>query len=315
MIASESRNSLATRVLLVLGLLAALSALAPPLLAAAEQEGSSGQTTTGEPTTPSSESAPGDKRAPGTKGAPGSNGTPGGKDTPGSKGGTGKKPAPLSFTDDDLKAYRPPVVEETPVEEPVVLLPLPPRPRPAGTTSAGAPKPASPGPTAATKPAGPGPSAAPKPGVTGKPAVSSTQATKGTVQTSAPVTFAPSPAVLNPPKRKKPPAPPDPLAPFKQREAQEQFRAGQIQGLRDQIGALETRLAYLKQKRIAIVDPLNIMPQSQTDEDRQADVSLKPRDLLQQVETEISATEAQLETTRTTLAEIQIRFGAEAGNR
>jgi len=306
MIATPDRAFPAIRVLLIPGLLAFAILLAPPCFAEPE---------TDDPKEPGTQAASGDPNqagggkatGPDAKSGAGQGKTAGGKrpaaaqqkggptSTPATTPSTPKAPpaAPLRFDDDDLKAYRKPVVDEAPVDEP-----------------AAAPLPARPAAAAAAVPAAPGSPVAAKPASTSPPA-------KGSLQTSPTVTFAPSPAVLNPPKRKKPPAPPDPLAPFKQREAREQFRAGQIQEHRDRIGALQSRLDYLREKRTAILAPLNFaqMPQGQTDEDRQKDASLKPRELLEQLEIEIASTEKQLEETRTALAEIELRFGAEAGIR
>jgi hypothetical protein len=279
------------RVLLIPGLLAITLLLAPPVIEGIRADD---QKESGEEAPPEDKPPAGDKAAPGTTKTPaaGQDKTTGAKKPPAArqKAPPAKppEPAPLRFDDDDLKAYRKPVAEEVPAEEPVAWPPAPP------------PKPG------ATGPAGP---------AAGK--GSATPPQKGQTQTSAPVTFAPTPALLNPVRRKKPPVAPDPLAPFKQREAREQYRAGQIQGLRDEIGALEARLAYLREKRTAILAPLNFaqMPQGQTDEDRQKDASLKPKELLEQLEVEIASTEQKLEATRTTLAEIELRFGAEAGIR
>ncbi|MBI4169556.1 MAG: hypothetical protein HY510_06435 [Acidobacteria bacterium] len=70
----------------------------------------------------------------------------------------------------------------------------------------------------------------------------------------------PAGAVRNaPPARSpsRPPSPPpqDPLKPFKDRDARERFRTEQIQGLRDTIAGMESRLQYLKTKREALLNP------------------------------------------------------------
>jgi hypothetical protein len=120
-----------------------------------------------------------------------------------------------------------------------------------------------------------------------------------------------APLVRTPLDIARPPAD-DPLKEYKDREAREKFRAQQLQTLRDRIAGLEKRLAYLQQKRLAIVDPLRIMPQPQNPDETARDAALGSGELLAAVEEEIESTEAQLNSARENLVTIQTRFGAES---
>jgi hypothetical protein len=120
-----------------------------------------------------------------------------------------------------------------------------------------------------------------------------------------------APLVRTPLKVATPPSR-DPIKKFRDREAREKFRTDQILGLRDRITRLEARLQYLRQKRIAIVDPLNLMPRAPAGEDTSDEAGLKPQQLLERVEAEITVAETELATVRENLVEIETRFGHEA---
>jgi hypothetical protein len=120
-----------------------------------------------------------------------------------------------------------------------------------------------------------------------------------------------APLVRTPLKIAVPPSR-DPLKKFKAREAREKFRTDQILGLRDRIARLESRLEYLRQKRIAIVDPLNLMPRAPAGEETGSETGLKPQELLKKVEADIESVTTELETAREQLVEIETRFGHEA---
>jgi hypothetical protein len=115
----------------------------------------------------------------------------------------------------------------------------------------------------------------------------------------------------------RPPTPapkqPDPLKPFKDRERDREIRRQQIQGLRDTITRLQGRLDYLKNKRLAILDPLRVMPQPQSDDEKQQEAKLGAKDLLAQVDEEIKSVEAELKDAQESLVSIETRFGAQAG--
>lgn len=124
-------------------------------------------------------------------------------------------------------------------------------------------------------------------------------APQGAPLVRTPVNIAPSPAD-------------DPLKEYKDRQAREKFRAARIETLRQQIGGLEKRLAHLNEKRLAIIDPLRIMPQPQGSDDIAAEEGLGSAELLATVEEEIESTEASLESARENLVALQTRFGTEA---
>lgn len=105
-------------------------------------------------------------------------------------------------------------------------------------------------------------------------------------------------------------APDDPLRVWKEREAEEKKRAEQLQSVRDRISSLESRLEYLQQKRLAIVDPLRIMPQAPSADDRQKDGGLGSRELLGLVEKDIQKVEADLKSAGDDLIAIQTRAGS-----
>ncbi|HET6277903.1 MAG TPA: hypothetical protein VFG08_03890 [Candidatus Polarisedimenticolia bacterium] len=109
-------------------------------------------------------------------------------------------------------------------------------------------------------------------------------------------------------------APPaaDPLKEYKDREEREKFRAQQLETLRARIDGLEKRLAYLNEKRLAIIDPLRIMPQPQSADDTAKEAGLGANELLTAVEAEIATTEASLQGARDSLVTIETRFSAES---
>jgi hypothetical protein len=120
-----------------------------------------------------------------------------------------------------------------------------------------------------------------------------------------------APLVRTPIEIAAPPAA-DPLKDYKDRAAREEFRAQQVETLRARIDGLEKRLAYLNEKRLAIIDPLRIMPQPQSAADSATEPGLGASELLTAVEAEIATTEASLQSARDSLVTIQTRFGAES---
>ncbi len=120
-----------------------------------------------------------------------------------------------------------------------------------------------------------------------------------------------APLVRTPLEIARPPAD-DPLKEYKAREARDKFRAQQIETLRERISTLEARLAYLQQKRLAIIDPLRIMPQPQSADESTRDAGLGSGDLLAEVEAEIESNETALKSAQENLVTIQTRFGVEA---
>jgi len=187
--------------------------------------------------------------------------------------------APLSFTDDDLERFRKaaPPPEEEPADEPTQA------PGAAGTPAA--PRPPAPGVVRQTKPPTPGPGAS----------------------QYAPLVRTPL-VIARPPSQ-------DPLKAFKDREAREKLRAQQIQDARDGVARIQSRLDYLRQKRLAIANPLIGMPTAQTDDDRTNDAKLKPKELLDQVDAEIKSLESDLEEAQGHLVQLETRFGSEAESR
>ena len=105
----------------------------------------------------------------------------------------------------------------------------------------------------------------------------------------------------------------DPLAPFKERERRQAMRAEQLKSLRDRVARGQARLEYLKARRLAIVNPLYAMPEGGSEEDRKQDGALKPKELLDLVDKEIEATEADLAEAREDLVEFETRFAGETG--
>jgi len=118
------------------------------------------------------------------------------------------------------------------------------------------------------------------------------------------------------------------LKSFRDREAMEKFRAEQIQTLRDKIAQAQARLDYLKAKREAIQNPAPLqvghtrapgkspapvmgffpnLPPAQTDEDKEKDATLKPKELLAQVEEEITTAEEDLAKLQQDLVRVETR--------
>jgi hypothetical protein len=126
------------------------------------------------------------------------------------------------------------------------------------------------------------------------------------------------PASSSPPRRSStrtpppvaPPSSEDPLKVFKERAAQEKSRADQIQTVRDRITSIQARIEYLKQKRLAILDPFRIMPQGSTSDDRTKDAGLGARELLAAVDEEIKSQETALAETQAQLAGVETQFDA-----
>lgn len=119
-----------------------------------------------------------------------------------------------------------------------------------------------------------------------------------------------APLVRTPMAIAKPPAD-DPLKEYKDREAREKFRAQQVETLRSRIDGLEKRLAYLNEKRLAIIDPLRIMPQPQSPDEAAKQAGLGSAELLAAVDAEIETTESSLQSARDSLVAIETRFGPE----
>ncbi|MFQ5877324.1 MAG: hypothetical protein ACE5JH_06480 [Acidobacteriota bacterium] len=199
-------------------------------------------------------------------------------------GQRGERPPPaLRFTDEDLEKYhrRPPPVDGGRAGERTAA------PRSAGKRS--------PAPVGGTPPKG-----------------------RETVIPRIPIERDPTrphaPLVRTPMEIAKPPSS-DPLKRFKDRDRREKFRAEQIRDLRDRIGVLESRLDYLRLKRLAVLDPLRIMPAPPPGYDAGGEGELKARELLAKVEAEIGQAESELATLRENLVEIETRFGRGADGR
>ena len=128
---------------------------------------------------------------------------------------------------------------------------------------------------------------------------------------AAPPAVQGAPLVRTPIDIAAPPAA-DPLKEYKDREEREKFRAQQLETLRARIDGLEKRLAYLNEKRLAIIDPLRIMPQPQSADDTAKEAGLGASELLTAVEAEIATTEASLQSARDSLVTIETRFSAES---
>jgi len=116
----------------------------------------------------------------------------------------------------------------------------------------------------------------------------------------------------------------------------EKFRADQIQALRDKIAQAQARLDYLKAKKEAIQNPAPLqvghtrapgkgpapvmgffpnLPPAQTDEDKEKDATLKPKELLAQVEEEITTAEEDLAKLQQDLVRIETRTQREKETR
>ncbi len=197
------------------------------------------------------------------------------------KAGTKTPPEPLRFTDEDLEKYhrRPPAAPGGARAPDGETSPAPGAAVPPGGTTEASRKP----------PPLQRPIAPPKPGEARH-----------------------VPLVRTPIEVARPPSS-DPLKGHKDREAREEWRAGQIDGLRRQIADKTARLDYLRQKRIAILNPLVLMPAPPDGSSPEGEGHLKPKELLARVEAEIEALEKDLATLRENLVEIETRFGPEAG--
>jgi hypothetical protein len=218
---------------------------------------------------------------------------------------------PPAYTDDDLAKYhKPKPGEAEPATEPETA--TTPAPVPAGG--------AAPAATGKTPMGPPRPASGP-----GKPAVPARAAGK--------------------PGPPKPPAPPvDPTAPWKMKDARAAFRQDQIKQAREKLAGLESRLDYLNRKRDALQnpapvqvgrtvgapppdlkpnltpDPKNariapifpILPEPQTDQDKENDKQMKVGDLLASVAEEIKGVESDIEDAKRDLVTIETRFAQES---
>ncbi len=126
-----------------------------------------------------------------------------------------------------------------------------------------------------------------------------------------PPSASPSPAKPAPPK----PAPPqaDPLKVYHDREANETFRKEQIEALRARIAQAQSRLDYLNQRRLAVLDPLRIPPKAP--EGEEVDPKLKPKELLEQLDAQIATASSDLDDLKTQLVTIETHFQRESGNK
>jgi hypothetical protein len=120
-------------------------------------------------------------------------------------------------------------------------------------------------------------------------------------------------AKTSPPKPAAPKEPPDPLQQWKDREAKDAVRDRELGARRERIAGMESRLKYLQDKRLAILDPLRIMPKAQSEADASADASKGARDLLKDVEAEIAQVQKDLDASRAELVETETRFAQESG--
>lgn len=193
-----------------------------------------------------------------------------------------RKPAevPLRFTDLDLEKYhgRPPAPaeDETGGEEEAATVPGP------GQKPAPGASPLSPAPPA---------------GAAGR-------------RTARPVT---RPAVRPPGLAPRPED--DPLKPFRDREAKESFRSGQIQKMRDRIADIDKRLSYLRAKKNAVLNPFTLMPQPQSEDETTSEASLRPMDLLDRIDGEIKGLEEEKEQVQAELVSVETRFEQESRSR
>jgi hypothetical protein len=110
-----------------------------------------------------------------------------------------------------------------------------------------------------------------------------------------------------------PKEPPDPLQQWKDREAKDAVRDRELGARRERIAGMESRLKYLQDKRLAILDPLRVMPKAQSEADASADASKGARDLLKEVEAEIDQVQKDLDAAREELVTTETRFAQESG--
>lgn len=191
---------------------------------------------------------------------------------------------PLRFTDDDLEKYKKPAapVPDDEIEADSEGVPAAPAGTPQGPAPAGLPKPRT------QKPAPPKATAA-------KPAAAPTgMRTRGHAE-------------------KLPEE--DPLKPWKDREALEALRNEQIRGLREKMASLQEQLTYLEQKRLAIIDPLRVMPKPRTPEEGEQDATRKSKELLESVEAEIETAKSDLDQAKRDLIGVETRFAQETSTR
>ena len=136
----------------------------------------------------------------------------------------------------------------------------------------------------------------------------------------------------------------DPLKATQDRAALEKFRREQIEQLRSKIAEAQARLDYLNAKKGALETPAGFLqsgrtvappkpsiapgkpsgpapgffpnlPPAQTDDDKEADAKLKPKELLEKIDEEIKTVDENLADLKSQLVRIETRFQAEAGGR
>jgi hypothetical protein len=216
-----------------------------------------------------------------------------------------REPAPpaLNFSDDDLAKYHKPA----PAEDEEAGLGEEMEGAAAATqgvrTSPTVPGATVPGATGSTGPAAAKPTAPAKPPASAKPRA--TPPPNGFVPEHAPLVR--TPLVIAPPPGS------DPLKASRDRQAHEQFRAGQLQALRDRIAPLQARLDYLNARRAAVLNPLQIPPRPQSDDDKSREATLKPKELLDQIDAEIKSVGDELKVAQDDLVEFETRFGGADG--
>ncbi len=128
----------------------------------------------------------------------------------------------------------------------------------------------------------------------------------------------PVPAKTPRPKPAPPrPAPPagDPLKVWHDREANEKFRTEQIEGLRARIAQAQLRLDNLTQRRLALLAPMNFNSVPKPPAGEEIDPKMKPKELLEQLDTGIAAVNAEIDDLKTQLVTIETHFQRESGAR
>jgi len=113
------------------------------------------------------------------------------------------------------------------------------------------------------------------------------------------------------------PAPPagDPLKVWHDREANEKFRTEQIEGLRARIAQAQVRLDNLTQRRLALLAPMNFNYVPKPPAGEEIDPKMKPKELLEQLDTGIAAVNAEIDDLKTQLVTIETHFQRESGAR
>jgi len=113
------------------------------------------------------------------------------------------------------------------------------------------------------------------------------------------------------------PAPPtgDPLKVWHDREANEKFRTEQIEGLRARIAQAQVRLDNLTQRRLALLAPMNFNSVPKPPAGEEIDPKMKPKELLEQLDTGIAAVNAEIDDLKTQLVTIETHFQRESGAR